>query len=99
VVFGDQARKHLAEMRVLGARVDVLPAVSLEECGRDRPRLGLVDCAAALRREITGVGFGLGLQMPSTAATNSMNSSTARSRLPTRRAPQNQSPINDHPGS
>ena len=47
-----------------GARVDVLPAVSLEECGRDRARLGLADRAAALRREIICVGFGLGLQDP-----------------------------------
>src|SRR4029077_4123601 len=62
LAFGDQARKRLAEMRVLGTRVDVLPAVSLEECGLDRPRLGLIDSAAALRREVTCVGFGLGLQ-------------------------------------
>ncbi|MDB5406962.1 MAG: hypothetical protein JWL84_1874, partial [Rhodospirillales bacterium] len=27
LVFGYQAGKHLAEMRVLGARMDVLPAV------------------------------------------------------------------------
>jgi hypothetical protein len=47
LVFGDQAGQHLAEMRVLGARVAVLPAVSLEECGLDGPRLGLVDRAAA----------------------------------------------------
>src|SRR6202011_1708460 len=33
LVFGYQAGKHLAEMRVLGARMDVLPAVGLEECG------------------------------------------------------------------
>src|SRR5437868_1023931 len=62
LVFGDQAGKHLAKMRVLGARVDVLPAVSLEECDLDCPRLGLVDRAAALGREVTCVGFGLGLQ-------------------------------------
>jgi hypothetical protein len=62
LVFGDQAGKYLAEARVLGARVDVLPAVSLDECGLDRPRLDLVDCAAALRREVICVGFGLGLQ-------------------------------------
>ena len=43
LVFGDQAGKHLAEMRVLGARMDVLPAVGLEECGADRLQLGLVD--------------------------------------------------------
>src|SRR6266481_5913549 len=53
LVFGDQAGKHLPEVRVLGARVDVLPAVSLEECGLDRPRLGLVDRAAALRRAVS----------------------------------------------
>ena len=44
LVFGDQAGKHLAEARVLGARVDVLPPVSLDECGLDRLQLGLVDC-------------------------------------------------------
>src|SRR5882757_4132120 len=37
LVFADQAGQHLAELRVLGARVDVLPAVGLEECGLDRP--------------------------------------------------------------
>ena len=45
-----------------GARVDVLPAVGLEECGLDRPRLGLVDRAAARRREVARVGLGLRLQ-------------------------------------
>jgi hypothetical protein len=39
LVFGYQAGKHLAEMRVLGARMDVLPAVGLEECGADRLQL------------------------------------------------------------
>jgi ornithine cyclodeaminase/alanine dehydrogenase-like protein (mu-crystallin family) len=62
LVFGDQAGKHLAEARVLGARVDVLPPVSLDECGLDRPRLVLADRAAALRRKVTCVGCGLGLQ-------------------------------------
>ncbi|MGZ3362911.1 MAG: hypothetical protein ACXU84_26605, partial [Xanthobacteraceae bacterium] len=33
LVFADQAGQHLPEVLVLGARVDVLPAVSLEECG------------------------------------------------------------------
>ena len=42
--------------------MDVLPAVGLEECGRDRPRLGCVDRAIARRREVVCVGFGLGLQ-------------------------------------
>jgi len=41
--FGDEARQDLAEMRVLGAGMDVLPAVGLEECGADRLQLGLVD--------------------------------------------------------
>jgi hypothetical protein len=34
LVFSDQAGKHLLEVRVLGARVDILPAVSLD-CGSD----------------------------------------------------------------
>src|SRR5712692_4365232 len=56
LVFGNQAGQHFPEVRVLGARVDVLPAVGFEECRLDRPRLGLVDRAAAFRREIAGVG-------------------------------------------
>src|SRR6476660_6067659 len=64
LVFADQAGQHLPEVLVLGARVDVLPAVSLEECGLDRARLGVADRAAALRREIICVGFGLRLQDP-----------------------------------
>ena len=43
VLFGDQARQHLAEVRVLGARVDVLPSVRLQECGLNRSRLGRID--------------------------------------------------------
>jgi hypothetical protein len=62
LAFSDQARQHLPELRVLGARVDVLPTVGLEECGLDRPGLGRFDRAAALRREVSCVGFGLGLQ-------------------------------------
>src|SRR4029078_4216416 len=62
LVFRNQAGKHLPECGVLGARVNVLPAVSFEECGVDRPRLGLADRAAALCREVTCIGFGLGLQ-------------------------------------
>jgi hypothetical protein len=62
LAFGDQAGQHLAEVRVLGARVDVLPAVSLEERGLDPPRLRLVDRTAAFRREVVRVGFRLGSQ-------------------------------------
>src|SRR6516165_2089982 len=54
--------KHLPELRMLGAGMDVLPAVGLEKRGLDRPRLGLVDRAAALRYEVACVGPGLGLQ-------------------------------------
>jgi hypothetical protein len=39
-----------------------LPSGKPEECGLDRPRLRLVDCVTAFRREVTRVGFGLGLQ-------------------------------------
>jgi hypothetical protein len=62
LVFRDQAGKHLAKVRVLGARVDVLPAVGLEKCGLDRACLGLADRTAARRREITCIGLGLSLQ-------------------------------------
>ena len=62
LVFGDQAGKHLAEMRVLGARMDVLPAVGPEEGGLDCLHLGRVDRTAASPREVAGVGFGLNLQ-------------------------------------
>jgi hypothetical protein len=37
-----------------------LPSGKPEECGLDRPRLRLVDCVTAFRREVTRVGFGLG---------------------------------------
>src|SRR5262245_6290401 len=62
LVLRDQARKHLSELRVLSARVDVLPPVGLEERGFDGPRLALIDCAAAPCREVAGVGLGLPLQ-------------------------------------
>ena len=78
--FGDKAGQHLPELRVLSARVDILPAVSLEERRRDRLRLVLADRTATFHCEIGCIGPGLRLQMPSTAATSSMNSSTARSR-------------------
>jgi len=38
LLFVDEARQHLDELRVLGARVNVLPAVGLEECGLDPVR-------------------------------------------------------------
>src|SRR5262245_46726053 len=62
LAFGDQARKHFSEMRMLGARVNVLPSVGLEESGLDHPPLGIADGAAAFRRKVARVGFGLGLQ-------------------------------------
>ncbi len=49
LVFGDEAGKHLPEMRVLGARMDVLPAIGFEERGFDGPGFVLVDGAAAPR--------------------------------------------------
>src|SRR4051794_9394172 len=62
LLSGDHAGQHLPELWVLSARVNVLPAVGLEECSRDGPRLGLVHRAAALRCEVSSVSFGLGLQ-------------------------------------
>src|SRR5262245_12502601 len=52
-----QVGKHLAEVRVLGARMDILPPVSLEESGLDRASFRLVNRAAAPAREIAGIGF------------------------------------------
>ena len=80
LLVGDQAGKHLPEVRMPCARVDVLPAIRLEERGLDRLGLGFVDRAAARRHEVSGVGLACACRMPSTAATSSMNSSTARSR-------------------
>ena len=54
--------EHLSEMRMLGAGVDVLPAIGLEKGGLDGPRLRRVDGAAAGFREVTRVGLGLRLQ-------------------------------------
>src|SRR5205085_8634696 len=62
LVFGDQAGKHLPEMRVLGTGMDVLPSVSPEERGLDCLCLGRVDRTAAFRCEVAGVGFDLELQ-------------------------------------
>src|SRR5262249_33106469 len=62
LLFGDQAGQHLAEVRMLGARMDVLPPVGLQERSLDRSRLGLVDLPAALCREVARVGLGLALQ-------------------------------------
>ena len=59
---GDQARQHLAELRVPCARMDVLPAVSIEERGLDRPHLGITNRTAASRDEVAGVGLGLRLE-------------------------------------
>src|SRR5215472_4714885 len=60
--FGDQAGQHLREMRVPGARVDVLPAIGLEKGGFDRLVLVRLDAAAASAREIARIGRGLLLQ-------------------------------------
>ena len=40
LAFSDQTGQHLAELRVLGARKNVLPAIGLEERSLDRPHLG-----------------------------------------------------------
>src|SRR5256714_14574355 len=62
LVFCNQAGQHLAGMRVLSARMDVLQSVSPEERGLDPPRLGRIDHTAASRCEVAGVGFDLDLQ-------------------------------------
>jgi hypothetical protein len=62
LVLGDQARKHLPEVRVPGTGMDVLPAVGLEKSVLNRTPLSLLGRAAALRHKITRIGFGLGLQ-------------------------------------
>src|SRR4029079_1026446 len=62
LLLGDQAREHLAEVRMLGAGVDVLPAIGLEKGALARLRLGRIDGAAARLHEVTRVGFGLRLQ-------------------------------------
>ena len=59
---GDQAEKDLSEVRMPGARVDVLPPVRPEKGGFDVPGLDFVDRAAARRHEVSGVGCGLGSQ-------------------------------------
>jgi len=60
LAVGDQAGKHFHE--VSGARVDVLPPLSLAKCRLDRLRFGFIDRAAAFRCEVACVGFGLGLK-------------------------------------
>src|SRR5580698_4979751 len=54
--------KHLPEMGMTCARVDVLPPVSLEEIRFDRLAFRRVDCTAAVRLEVSCVGCGLPLQ-------------------------------------
>ena len=62
LLFVDQAGEHLAEVRVLGAGMDVLPSVGLQKRGLDRARLGLADRPATFGCEVAGVGLGLSLQ-------------------------------------
>src|SRR5262245_20493928 len=62
LVAGDQAGKHLSEVRMLSARMDILPAVGIEEGRFDRLRFARIDHAAAPGGEVAGIGLGLGLQ-------------------------------------
>ena len=62
LTFGDEALKHVSEMRMACARVNVLPPVSFEETGFDDPRFRRAECAAAVGLEIARVGGGAPLQ-------------------------------------
>jgi hypothetical protein len=62
LVFGGQPGKHPPKCGCCTPEWTYLPSGKPEECGLDRPRLRLVDCVTAFRREVPRVGFGLGLQ-------------------------------------
>src|SRR5215831_6858570 len=58
LAVGNQSGQNLAEIRVLGARMDVLPAIGGEEGGLDRPRFFRRRGAPAFGHEIGGIGCG-----------------------------------------
>src|SRR5205085_6514718 len=62
--FGGQAGQHLAELRMPGARVDVLPAVRSEERCLDRACLAGSQHSAAMPPKIARVRGGLFSQDP-----------------------------------
>src|SRR6202022_3983566 len=62
LALGDQAGEHLAEMRMPGTRMDVLPAIGRKEGSLDRPRLVRVHCTPAMGSEVARVGGTLLLQ-------------------------------------
>jgi hypothetical protein len=62
LAFGDQARQHLPELRVVGARENVLPAIRLEKRGIDRSCLRVADRATATCGEVSRVCLCLDLK-------------------------------------
>src|SRR5215831_3029301 len=57
--FSDQARQHLAEMRVPGTGVDVLPAIGSKEGGLDGSLLVCINCAPAIGSKVARIGRSL----------------------------------------
>src|SRR5438067_12725612 len=57
--FGGQAGQHVAEVRMPGARVDVLPAICSEERCLDRARLARAQHSAAIAPKVGRVRGGL----------------------------------------
>lgn len=62
LAFGDQVGQYFAELRMLCSRVDVLPAVRLEESVFDFSFLGVIHRAAARWGEVVCIRLGLGLE-------------------------------------
>src|SRR3546814_2268026 len=62
LIFVDHAGQHLAEMRMLGTGMDVLPAIGLQERGPDGFGFLPADWSSAGAGEIGGVSGGLRLK-------------------------------------
>src|SRR5215472_4873955 len=59
LAFGDQGREHLAEMRMPGTGVDVLPAIGSKEGGLDGSLLVCINCAPAISSKVARIGRSL----------------------------------------